>query len=116
MPKLIQAFEDGVIDLPKDDNTAQDLRDIEEIDGIPMVAAIRKADLKDPDLKRHGDTAIALALAWFATLTDVVPIESQSTGPRDSLADGAQEGVPGATRFTDTGFGTVAGGTDFGGF
>lgn len=116
MPKLIQAFEDGVLDLPKDDNTAQDLRDIEEIDGIPMVAAIRKADLKDPDLKRHGDTAIALALAWFATLTDVVPIESQSTGPRESLAAGAQEGVPGATRFTDTGFGTVAGGTDFGGF
>lgn len=114
MPKLIQAFEDGVLDLPKDDNIAQDLRDIEEVDGIPMISPLRKADLKDPDLKRHGDAAVALALAWFATLTDLVPIESQSAGRRESLADD-QAGAA-RTTFTDTGFGTVAGGVDFGGY
>lgn len=67
MPKLIQRFEDGMMDLPKDDNVAQDIRDIEEIDGIPMLSSIRREDLKDPDLQRHGDAAIALALAEYAT-------------------------------------------------
>lgn len=68
MPKLIQGFEDGVIEVPRDDNVMQDIRAIETIDGVPMVAAARKEDLKEPDLFRHGDTAIALALAWFASL------------------------------------------------
>src|SRR5258708_16960104 len=31
MPKLVQAFEDGVIEVPRDDNIAQDIRAIEEI-------------------------------------------------------------------------------------
>ncbi|EBF4783675.1 hypothetical protein AC369_14275 [Salmonella enterica subsp. diarizonae] len=68
MPKLIQAFEDGVITLPADDNIKQDLHSIEDIDGIPMVSPVRKEDLKDPELYRHGDTAIALALAWYASV------------------------------------------------
>lgn len=68
MPKLIQAFEDGVITLPADDNVKQDLHSIEDIDGIPMVSSVRKEDLKDPELFRHGDTAIALALAWYASV------------------------------------------------
>lgn len=114
MPKLIQAFEDGVIDLPKDDNTAQDLRDVEEVDGIPMVPAVRKKDLKDPELKRHGDTAVALALAWFATIIDLVPIEFQSAGRRESLAQIDDAGR--YPTYTSAGFGTVAGGTDFRGF
>jgi phage FluMu gp28-like protein len=69
MPKFIDLFEDGMIDLPMDDNIAQDIRAIEEIDGVPMVAAIRKEDVKDPDLMRHGDSAIALCLANFAAVT-----------------------------------------------
>jgi phage FluMu gp28-like protein len=68
MPKLIQCFEDGMFDLPMDDNMAQDIRDIEEIDGIPMISTIRREDLKDADLKRHGDSAIALALGNYAIL------------------------------------------------
>lgn len=68
MPKLVGAFEDGVLDLPRDDNCASDLRDIVDVDGIPMVPELRRKDLKDPDLMRHGDFAVALALAWFATL------------------------------------------------
>lgn len=68
MPKLIQGFEDGVIEIPKDDNLLQDLRAIEEVDGIPMVPGVRREDLKDPDLHRHGDFAPALALGWHASL------------------------------------------------
>ena len=68
MPKLVQGFEDGMLDIPADPNFAQDLRAIEEVDGIPMVAKVRRKDVKDPDLLRHGDSASMLALGWFATL------------------------------------------------
>lgn len=68
MPKLVQGFEDGMIDIPADPNTAQDLRAIEEVDGVAMVTKVRRADIKDPDLFRHGDSAVMLCLGWFATL------------------------------------------------
>jgi len=68
MPKMIQQFEDGTIQLPKDQDLANDLRAVEEIDGIPMVAKQRRKDLKDPDTYRHGDFAPALALAVFASI------------------------------------------------
>lgn len=83
MPKLIQGFEDGVIDLPRDDNLAQDLRQIEDIQGIPMVSELRRADLKDPDLARHGDFAVSLAMAWFASLSlNTGPVNVASRGRR----------------------------------
>lgn len=68
MPKLVQGFADGMIDIPADPNLAQDLRSIEEIDGIAMVSKVRRADLKDPELHRHGDGAVMLCLGWFASL------------------------------------------------
>jgi phage FluMu gp28-like protein len=68
MPKLIQLYEDAVITMPRDDSLQQDLRSIEEIDGIPMIIKARSKDLKDPELHRHGDFAGAVALANFATL------------------------------------------------
>lgn len=91
MPKLVQAFEDGVIEVPLDDNVAQDIRAIEEIDGIPMIAAVRKEDLKEPDLYRHGDTAVALALGWFASLTlNKGPVRAASRGKRFKQAQGSR--------------------------
>lgn len=75
MPKLIQGFEDGLIDLPMDANWAQDLRAIEDVDGIQMVNKLRKKDLKDPDLMRHGDSAVMLALGWFASINMNAPID-----------------------------------------
>lgn len=79
MPKLVQGFEDGMIDIPADPNTAQDLRAIEEVDGVAMVTKARRADVKDPDLFRHGDSAVMLCLGWFATLNlsaaiDFIPL------------------------------------------
>lgn len=75
MPKMIQGFEDGLVDLPMDANMAQDLRAVEEVDGVPMVSKLRRKDVKDPDLQRHGDSAIMLCLGWFATLHLSAPIE-----------------------------------------
>ncbi|MDT0496516.1 hypothetical protein RM530_03940 [Algiphilus sp. W345] len=68
MPKFTGAFEDGTIQIPLDDNLDGDLRMIEAVDGIQMVPKIERKDLKEPDLKRHGDFAIAGALMWFASL------------------------------------------------
>lgn len=83
MPKLIQAFEDAVILLPADDNIKQDIHSIEEIDGIAMVQKARKEDLKDPELYRHGDSAIALALAWYASIQlNFGPVIARSRGKR----------------------------------
>lgn len=74
MPKFIQGFEDGRIDLPIDTDVSNDLRAIEEVDGVAMVNKLRRKDVKDPDLLRHGDSAVALALAWFASLNMSAPI------------------------------------------
>lgn len=68
MPKFVDAFEGGMIDLPRDADVESDLRTLEEIDGIIKLPDIRKQDLKDTELKRHGDSAIAIALAYFASL------------------------------------------------
>ncbi|QHJ84403.1 MAG: hypothetical protein [Caudoviricetes sp.] len=117
MQKFISAFEDGVIDIPRDLNIEQDLRAVRSVDGIPMVPKLERKDLKDPDLVRHGDSAIAGCLAWYATLNKTAQIEGQSTGERDIyhqlygyVNDSSFE------KFTSTGFGTVRGGNDFGGF
>lgn len=85
MPKMIQGFEDGFIEVPRDDNLSQDLRSIEDVDGIPMVVSQRRADLKDPDLARHGDFAIALCLAWYATVEmNLGPVTVRSAKRRQS--------------------------------
>lgn len=115
MPKLIQGFEDRVIDLPADLTLADDIRAIEEIDGIAMVLKAEAKDAKDPDLFRHGDFAVALAMGWFATLNLSTPIAFQSTGPNPlhGLADDFTDTHIGVTR---RGFGTVSGRNDFAGF
>ena len=117
MQKFISAFEDGTIDIPRDSNIEQDLRAVRSVDGIPMVPKLERKDLKDPDLVRHGDSAIAGCLAWYATLNKTAQIEGQSTGERDiyhQLYGYVNDSSIG--QFTDTGFGTVSGGNDFGGF
>ena len=90
---------------------------MENIDGVPMVASLEKKDLKDPELVRHGDTAIAGCLANYAALNLATEIAFESTGERDifrvlsGFGDSSSAG-----EFTDTGFGTVRGINDFGGF
>lgn len=116
MPKFTGLFEDSMITLPRDENTAQDLRTIENIDGVPMVAALEKKDLKDAELVRHGDTAIAGCLANYAALNLAAEIEFQSTGARDIFRVLSGFGSSHGGEFTETGFGTVRGSNDFGGF
>ncbi|ENY6783325.1 hypothetical protein ACF1CY_000741 [Providencia rettgeri] len=118
MPKFIGAFEDGVIELPRDENIAQDLRAIEQIDGVPMIAPLERKDLKDAGLVRHGDSAIAGCLAWYASLNLSAEIEFASAGGRDVLSQlaGFGGGTPASSPYTTVGWGTVRGHNHFKGF
>jgi phage FluMu gp28-like protein len=110
MPKMIDGFQDGTYDLPKDAVIADDYRAIEEIDGVPMVPKLSAKDLKDPNLVRHGDSAIAGVLMWFASLNMASPLESQSVGRRASV--GGEQSLRRGAR----GFGSVGGGTNWRGW
>ncbi len=84
-PKLVTAFEEDMIDLPRDDNLKNDCSAIEEVDGIHMVSKARAKDLKDPELYRHGDGAVAMILAWFASLHLSSPIEFMALPTHDEI-------------------------------
>ena len=83
MSKLIKGFEDQMIDIPRDVSFADDLQAIEEIDGIPMVVKREAKDAKEPELFRHGDFAVALAMGWFASLNLLCAI-AFTAAPRHS--------------------------------
>lgn len=75
MTPFVDAFTDKTIDLPKNDNVLNDIRTLQRIDGIVKLPSIRTADTKQQGLFRHGDSAIALALGWFASEQDPVSID-----------------------------------------
>ena len=86
MPRYKAAFEDGNITIPRDDGLLTDHRAVQMIKGVPKVPDGAKA--KDADGgERHGDSAIAGALAWFATQNGAAPIEFMSDGPVSGADD-----------------------------
>ncbi|QND45211.1 hypothetical protein HB780_05500 (plasmid) [Rhizobium lusitanum] len=64
MPPLKVAFEDDAISLSKNADHLGDLRLVKVIRGIPMIPDARTGE---GNKKRHGDYAIALALAHYAS-------------------------------------------------
>lgn len=86
MPRYKAAYEDGNITVPKDDGVLTDHRAVQMVKGVPKVPDGAKA--KDADGgQRHGDVAIAGALAWFASQNGAAPIEFMSGGPRGAALD-----------------------------
>jgi phage FluMu gp28-like protein len=66
MPPLKAALEDGtLIDLPSDKDVLGDLRAVQVIKGVPRIPLTRT--IGSDKGKRHGDTAVALALAYYAS-------------------------------------------------
>lgn len=101
MPKLRAAIEDGMIQLPQDDDVVEDLRMIKLVRGVPKIpdrSVVSKTD--GAKGKRHGDTAIAFMHLVAAANDDHGPLEVLTAGQRQHLAGG--DG-----RITDTGFGTI---------
>lgn len=76
------AFEDGMIDLPRDSNIKEDIRSLQLIDGIIKLPKLRQQDTKDSGFQRHGDSAIAIALAYYASQADVEVFAYQPVHPR----------------------------------
>lgn len=66
MPPVKAALEDGNLqDLPKDADTLTDLRAVQVVRGVPRIPDERtKGEDKG---KRHGDAAVAVALAYYAS-------------------------------------------------
>jgi phage FluMu gp28-like protein len=77
MPRLKAAFEDGTILLPRDQFLLSDLRLVKLVRGVAQVPETRTGEA---GAKRHGDFAIALALAWYATLMNVAEYDYESVG------------------------------------
>jgi len=66
MPPLRAAFEDdGMLELVKDDEHLGDIRLVKVIRGVPRIPDVRTGETNK---KRHGDFAVALALAHYASL------------------------------------------------
>lgn len=77
MPPLKAAIEDDQIALIRDDDHLSDLRMVKLIRGIPRVPPVREGETGK---KRHGDYAIALALAHFASRMRWVEYDYRGVG------------------------------------
>lgn len=91
MPPLKTAFEDGEIAISRDADHLTDLRSVKKIRGIPRVPDLRESDAKGK--KRHGDYAIALALAHFASRMRWVEYDYRPVGDAqrgDSVGDAGE--------------------------
>ncbi len=104
MPKFKAMFEDGLIKIPRHDDIMEDLRALQIVNGVARIPK-GKTDQKR---QRHGDSAIAYALANYAARIEYAPFEFETIGSRTMTNDHHS--------ITETGFGTVGGGTDTQGF
>lgn len=80
MPPLKTAFEDDMIAIGADAEHLSDLRVVKVVRGIPRVPATREGE---KGRKRHGDYAIALALAHFASRMRWVEYGYRGVKPED---------------------------------
>ena len=101
LPPFKAAFEDGQITIPRDADVLDDLRALHVGDGVPR---LKKARTIGHDRHgRHGDAAIALALAFFASRMDSHAIEYQSLGQERAAFDAWSDDSPSALGWLDTG-------------
>ncbi|MGH7917291.1 MAG: hypothetical protein ACREQE_07465, partial [Candidatus Binataceae bacterium] len=91
MPRYKAAFEDGMIELPRDAGILSDHRSLVMDRGVVHVPdrRARGADHKN----RHGDSAIAGALAYFASHAEIsemayTPVRRQRASGGNSLSGG----------------------------
>ena len=72
MPKLKGEFEAFNLQVPRHQSTLDDLLHIKVVNGIPVIDKGRQKDLdaQDSKGKRHGDFAVALAMAVRASFMD----------------------------------------------
>lgn len=112
MPLYKAAFEDATVILPRDEDIASDHRAIVLDKGVAKLPE-KGGRRKGTDGKqRHGDAAIAGALAYYASLIDVQVYEVLSTGERVRAFDEQ----PGWQVDQSVGFGVVRRDLNLGGY
>lgn len=89
MPPFKAAFEDAGIELPKDALVLEDLRAVTMEKGIAKVP--EGARTRTGGEQRHGDAAIALALAHFASRQEIAVYESQRV-PKHGVVSTDEDG------------------------
>lgn len=110
MPRFVAAFVDAGVEIPKDADILNDHRALKKINGVIQVPEIRAQDLKDKNRKRHGDSAIAHALAYFASVSDVHEYGYTPAGAAAHAAEGRASWRPHDDDDPrPTGFGTRSG-------
>lgn len=67
MPPLKAAFEDATITLPRDQEIHDDIRSLKMVRGVARIPDQRAGSSK---AKRHGDAAVAIAMAYAASRAD----------------------------------------------
>lgn len=85
MPPLKAAFEDGTIVIPADSFIVDDLRAVTIVNGVAMVPRNARKD------GRHGDAAVAYALAYAASRQDPAPIEYTAAPSKSDRWDTAPD-------------------------
>lgn len=90
MPKMKSRFEDRTLLLPADAETLDDLRKVKVIRGVPKVPRDERSATQNGG-KRHGDAAVALALAVAAANSEPVEFAYHRVIPRSPLGGGAYD-------------------------
>lgn len=88
MPLLKAAFQDDMIAVARHDNTLTDFRAVQFVKGIPKVPEGNTST--DKKNKRHGDAAIAYALAWFASIMDTYIYSYEAVNTSDQEQEAPQ--------------------------
>lgn len=101
MPKFKSRFEDDLILIPRDRDVVDDLRAIQVIKGIPKIPDAKTGDAKN----RHGDAAIALAMADSAADGESAPIDFTPVPKAGPFGRSVTPGDDEADDDTDQGFG-----------
>jgi phage FluMu gp28-like protein len=78
---LKTAFEDDMIEIPADSEIVADLRLVQVKGGVPFMPALKSGVSKD----RHGDSAVALMLAYAASRATILAYDYESVA---TLRDG----------------------------
>lgn len=80
-PLLKGGYEDAMIEIPRDADVSSDMRAVKVMDGIPQLPKGKTND-KGKE-QRHGDSAIAQVMMWFASLQEA-DTEILSGSPRET--------------------------------
>jgi phage FluMu gp28-like protein len=84
MPPYKAAFEDRSIEIAQDADVLNDHRAVKVVKGVARIPELRTQDVAKK--KRHGDSAIAGALAWYASRQDGGPVTVTSRARRTGVS------------------------------